>query len=133
MMVPVTQLVKRGILSNYKKREGQTEGGRETETLWEVISLPVLAVCGQPSGAATSLCPSEPRLSAVLLQGERKRRRRGEEEERANIHLHTKAGRGWTPHGTNKDAFQKLQRLIGCFKGVCWRWCVGVCVCDLCK
>lgn len=71
-------LVERGILSNYKKREGQTEGRRETETLWEVISLPVLAVPGQPSEATTLLCPSVLRLSVVPLQaGERKR----EEEE----------------------------------------------------
>lgn len=34
-------------------------------TLWEVISLPVLALPGQPSGAATSLCPSVPRLHGL--------------------------------------------------------------------
>lgn len=41
------------------------------ETLWEVISLPVPAMPGQPSGAATSLCPSVPRLCMVFLQAER--------------------------------------------------------------
>lgn len=61
------------------EKDRQREGGRERETLWEVISLPVLAMPDQPSGAATSLCPSVPRLSVVQLQapGERKR----EEEE----------------------------------------------------
>lgn len=74
-MVAMTLLVKRGIQSNYKKREGKTDRRRETETLWEVISLPVLAMPGQPSEAATSLCPSVLRISVVLLQapGERKK------------------------------------------------------------
>lgn len=36
-----------------------------SNTLWEVISLPVLALPGQPSGAATSLCPSVPRLHGL--------------------------------------------------------------------
>lgn len=68
VLVPVTLPVKRGIMSKCKTREGQTDRGRETETLWEVIALPVLAVAGQPSETATSLCPSAPRLSVVLLQ-----------------------------------------------------------------
>lgn len=56
----VAQLQKEG------GKDRQREGGRET--LWEVISRPVLAMPGQPSGAATSLCPSVPGLSVVLLQ-----------------------------------------------------------------
>lgn len=40
------------------------------ETLWEVISLPVPAMPGQPSGAATSLCPSVPRFCARERESE---------------------------------------------------------------
>lgn len=74
----MTLLVKRGIQSNYKKREGKTDKGREREALWEVIALPVLAMPDQPSGAATSLCPSVPRLSVVQLQAPGERKREGE-------------------------------------------------------
>lgn len=75
---------KKGDKAQLEKGGRERQRGRETDTLWEVISLPVLAMPGQPSGAATSLCPSVPRLSVVLLQvrGGRKRRDREDEEER---------------------------------------------------
>lgn len=128
-MILVTLLVKRGILSNYKKREGQTDRGRETETLWEVISLPVLAVPGQPSGAATSLCPSVPRLSVVLLQAQGEGKREEEERKRRGLRM---------THKTHKSCTKLIAPRYkqGCFpeaaasdwlhqRCVCWCVCRG--------
>lgn len=83
------------------------------ETLWEVISLPVPAMPGQPSGAATSLCPSVPRLCMVFLQAEREG-----ERERESLSISSKAhtthtdARSPMPSSTNKKILQQLQQLI---------------------
>lgn len=87
------------------------------ETLWEVISLPVPAMPGQPSGAATSLCPSVPRLALYGLPASRER-----ERERESLSIsskaqttHTDAQRAaWSPmpSSTNKKILQQLQQLI---------------------
>lgn len=85
------------------------------ETLWEVISLPVPAMPGQPSGAATSLCPSVPRLCMVFLQAEREGERESLSISSKAHTTHTDAQRAaWSPmpSSTNKKILQQLQQLI---------------------
>lgn len=81
------------------------------ETLWEVISLPVPAMPGQPSGAATSLCPSVPRLCALFLQAERER----ESEGRLALHqdTHDTQAHTWL-HGALCPAVQTQRFYRGC-------------------
>lgn len=95
------------------------------ETLWEVISLPVPAMPGQPSGAATSLCPSVPRLCMVFLQAEREGERGRVCPSPPRHTQHTQTHKG--PHGAPCPPVQTKR-----FYNSCSSWfivCHFLCMC----
>lgn len=98
------------------------------DALWEVISLPVPALPGQPSRAATSLCPSVPGLHALPASTGRKWLRVGGSHVSRHKTRMTHRERGqhesWCPAEQTNIPFSPQSWVV-----VCFSFFLPVCAC----